>query len=278
MRVALCRFACAGPRSCCALSQLPRALHAFPHSRSAGGWRAPLMAPLAAGPRPALHTARTRNAAPPAGPPRTRVRVRPQPRRSTKRRRCRSGRSGREKDRPREDEKAVDTSAMVATVVGSKDASPRQARSRRSPERGGPRRRPWRRRRPLKSHSLRRKAQARVSLCQAGEDQRGDSSLGRHRAGRRGRARFHLPFASARSCWSCWSREENGRQSARSARAIVEVAVPVGGHAGGGQARAVPGEVVRRSRGQRAARVKSGRRAGGRAERTSAIKVGLEIT
>ena len=39
MRVALCRFACEGPRSCCALSQPPRALHALPHSRSAGALR-----------------------------------------------------------------------------------------------------------------------------------------------------------------------------------------------------------------------------------------------
>ena len=57
----------------------------------------------------------------------------------------------------------------------------------------------------------------------------------------------------------------------------VDDAMPVNGHTGDDQVRKVPGEVVRRSRGQRAARVKSGRRAGGRAERTSAIKVGLEI-
>ena len=45
----------------------------------------------------------------------------------------------------------------------------------------------------------------------------------------------------------------------------VDVAMPVGRDSGGGQARTVQGEVVRRSRGQRAARVRGGRRTGGRA-------------
>ena len=48
-------------------------------------------------------------------------------------------------------------------------------------------------------------------------------------------------------------------------RAQVEddmgVDMPAGGDAGGGQARAVQGEVVRRSQGQWAARVRGGRRA-----------------
>ena len=42
----------------------------------------------------------------------------------------------------------------------------------------------------------------------AGYGQRVAGSLGRLRAGMRGRSRFHLPFAVARSCWSSWSREE----------------------------------------------------------------------
>ena len=44
----------------------------------------------------------------------------------------------------------------------------------------------------------------------------------------------------------------------------VDVAMPAGGYAGGGEAHTVPGEVVRRSRGQRAARARGGRRAEGR--------------
>ena len=84
----------------------------------------------------------------------------------------------------------------------------------------------------------------------------------RHRAGKRARSRVHLQLAATRSRWSCWSREED----AASARAQLEddmgVAMPAEGDAGGGQARAVPVAVVRRSRGQRAARVRGGRRAG----------------
>ena len=45
--------------------------------------------------------------------------------------------------------------------------------------------------------------------------------------------------------------------------------MPVSGHTGDNQARALPGQVVRRSRGQRAARRRGGRRAEGRAMRTS---------
>ena len=47
--------------------------------------------------------------------------------------------------------------------------------------------------------------------------------------------------------------------------------MPEEGDASGGQARAVQGEVVRRSQWQRAARVRGGRRAEGRAWRTSGL-------
>ena len=49
----------------------------------------------------------------------------------------------------------------------------------------------------------------------------------------------------------------------------VDAAMPVGRDSGGGQACAVQGEVGRRSPGQRAARVRGGRRAEGRVWRTS---------
>ena len=52
---------------------------------------------------------------------------------------------------------------------------------------------------------------------------------------------------------------------------VDEVAVPVDGHAGGSEARAVQGEVVRRGRGHSAARVRGGRRADGRGH-TSALE------
>ena len=58
-------------------------------------------------------------------------------------------------------------------------------------------------------------------------------------------------------------------QRARSARHRHACGRGLEGDAGGGQSRAVPGEVVRRSRAQQAARVRGGRRAEGRARRTS---------
>ena len=61
---------------------------------------------------------------------------------------------------------------------------------------------------------------------------------------------------------------DRGKRPAAGARAQVDddmgIDMPAGGDAGGGQARAVQGEVVRRSQGQRAARVRGGRRAEGR--------------
>ena len=58
-------------------------------------------------------------------------------------------------------------------------------------------------------------------------------------------------------------------QRARSARHRHACGRGLEGDAGGDQSRAVPGEVVRRSRAQQAARVRGGRRAEGRARRTS---------
>ena len=47
----------------------------------------------------------------------------------------------------------------------------------------------------------------RGSLSQAREGQRGECSLGRKRAGRRGRGQNHLRIAAARSGWRCSLRE-----------------------------------------------------------------------
>ena len=93
--------------------------------------------------------------------------------------------------------------------------------------------------------------------------------VGRQRAGKLVRARNHLLFAATRSRWSCWSREEVAAGALAQLEVDMGVDMPAGGDAGGGQARTVQGEVVRRSQGQRAARVRGGRRAEGRVWRTS---------
>jgi hypothetical protein len=60
---------------------------------------------------------------------------------------------------------------------------------------------------------------------------------------------IHLRFAANRSRWSRWLREELAAGAGGQLAHVVEVVASVGEHAGGGQAHAVPGEVV--CRGQR---------------------------
>ena len=109
MRVALCRFACARPRSCCALSQPPRARSTRFRTRAprastlALRWR--LAGALRSWLARALPCTRHTRAMQRPLPGRHAHECAPaQPRRSMKISRCRSGRSGREKDRPREDD------------------------------------------------------------------------------------------------------------------------------------------------------------------------------
>lgn len=86
------------------------------------------------------------------------------------------------------------------------------------------------------------------------------SRVGR-RAGKQARARNHLPFAASWSRWSCWSPEDVAASASAQHEDDVGTAMAVDGDTGGGKTRAVQGEVVSRSRAQRAARVRGGRRA-----------------
>ena len=61
--------------------------------------------------------------------------------------------------------------------------------------------------------------------------------IGRHRAGKLVRAGIHLPFAATRSRRSCWSLEEVAASASAQLVDDVDVAMPAGGDAGGGQAR-----------------------------------------
>ena len=80
--------------------------------------------------------------------------------------------------------------------------------------------------------------------------------MGRHRAGKRARARNHLHFAASRSRWSCWSPEDVAASARAQHEDDVGAAMPAEGDTGGRQTRTVQGEVVSRSEG-------SGRRASG---------------
>ena len=124
----------------------------------------------------------------------------------------------------------------------------------------------WRRWWPQKTQPAMRGTQARVSNCQAGARGRLAGQTLRWQAGQ---ARIS-PADSRGSVVLVMLVARGARFEALARLAdVVEVAVPVAGHAGGNRARAVPGEVVRRSQGQRAARVRGGRRAEGRVWRTS---------
>ena len=136
-----------------------------------------------------------------------------------------------------------------------------------------PRRQPWRRWRPQKL-SLRRQARRKSAAVRRGRASTWQAREVRHRAGKRARARIHLAAAATRiSVALVMLVAGRGRcQRARSARHRHACGRGLEGDAGGGQSRAVLGEVVRRSRAQQAARVRGGRRAEGRARRTSGLR------
>ena len=88
--------------------------------------------------------------------------------------------------------------------------------------------------------SLPHEAQAR---SQAGEGRRAAGRAGQASRWQVGPGADYLKSSAARSCWSCWSRKEFAVEARAPVTDVVEVAVPVCGHAGGNQARVVPGEV-----------------------------------
>ena len=83
--------------------------------------------------------------------------------------------------------------------------------------------------------SLWRKAQARVSaaVCRGRANAR-QAIEGRHRAGKRARARIYPQTPAARSCWSSWLRVELAALARAQLEEKIDGAMPVGGCIGGG--------------------------------------------
>ena len=97
-------------------------------------------------------------------------------------------------------------------------------------------RRPWRWWRP-RCLSLRCKAQVRALALASTIGPTRSRLASADIAQASGRARIHLSFAATRSRWSCWSLEEAAASASAQLVDDVDVAMPAGGDAGGGQAR-----------------------------------------